>query len=64
MSQVYDENNQLVPLTIIEAGPCPILQLKSLDKDGYQAIQIGFNPRGKLQTNRISVKKVKRRKPM
>ena len=47
MSQVYDENNQLVPVTIIEAGPCPILQLKSLDKDGYQAIQIGFNPRGK-----------------
>tara|TARA_A100001388_G_C28603062_1_gene419101 strand:+ start:125 stop:772 length:648 start_codon:yes stop_codon:yes gene_type:complete len=47
MSQVYDENNQLVPVTIIEAGPCPILQLKSLEKDGYQAIQIGFNPRGK-----------------
>ena len=51
MSQVYDENNQLVPVTIIEAGPCPILQVKSLDNDGYQAIQIGFNPRGKAPNN-------------
>ncbi len=47
MSQVYDENNVLVPVTIIEAGPCPILQVKSVDSDGYQAIQIGFNPNGK-----------------
>jgi ribosomal protein L3 len=47
MSQVYDEDNNLVPVTIVEAGPCPILQVKSLDKDGYEAIQIGFNPKGK-----------------
>ena len=64
MSQVYDENNQLVPVTIIEAGPCPILQLKSLDKDGYQAIQIGFNPRGKAPNKPNKCQKVKRRKPM
>tara|TARA_B100000941_G_C28397318_1_gene496084 strand:+ start:55 stop:702 length:648 start_codon:yes stop_codon:yes gene_type:complete len=51
MSQVYDENNQLVPVTIIEAGPCPVLQVKNLEKDGYQAIQIGFNPRGKSPNN-------------
>jgi len=47
MSQVYDENNNLVPVTIIEAGPCPVLQVKTDDKDGYSAIQIGFNPNGK-----------------
>lgn len=47
MSQVYDENNTLVPVTIIEAGPCPILQVKSDSSDGYQAVQIGYNPRGK-----------------
>jgi large subunit ribosomal protein L3 len=47
MSQVYDENNNLVPVTIIEAGPCPVLQVKTDEKDGYSAIQIGYNPNGK-----------------
>ena len=47
MSQVYDENNNLVPVTIIEAGPCPVLQVKTDTKDGYSAVQIGFNPNGK-----------------
>jgi len=47
MSQVYDADNNLVPVTIIEAGPCPVLQVKNVDKDGYSAIQIGYNPNGK-----------------
>ena len=47
MSQVYDADNNLVPVTIIEAGPCPVLQVKTEDKDGYSAIQIGYNPNGK-----------------
>ena len=47
MTQVYDSDNNLVPVTIIEAGPCPVLQVKTLDKDGYSAIQIGYNPKGK-----------------
>ena len=47
MSQVYDADNNLVPVTIIEAGPCPVLQVKNLGKDGYSAIQIGYNPNGK-----------------
>jgi len=47
MTQVYDSDNNLVPVTIIEAGPCPVLQVKTIDKDGYSAIQIGYNPQGK-----------------
>jgi len=47
MSQVYDEDNNLVPVTIIEAGPCPVLQIKDSEKDGYTAVQIGYNPSGK-----------------
>jgi len=47
MTQVYDEENNLVPVTIIEAGPCPVLQIKTNDNDGYSAFQIGYNPRGK-----------------
>jgi len=56
MSQVYDDENNLVPVTIIEAGPCPVLQVKTEDKDGYSAIQIGFNPEGKSpnKSNRCS----------
>ena len=56
MSQVYDDDNNLVPVTIIEAGPCPILQVKSQDSDGYSAVQIGFNPAGKSpnKANRCS----------
>ena len=46
MSQVYDEDNNLVPVTIIEAGPCPVLQVKTSDKEGYTAVQIGYNPKG------------------
>ena len=37
MSQVYDEESNLVPVTIIQAGPCPVLQVKTSEKDGYAA---------------------------
>ena len=47
MTQVYDGDNNLVPVTIIEAGPCPVMQVKTLETDGYSAIQIGYNPQGK-----------------
>ena len=47
MSQVYDEENNLTPVTIIQVGPCPVLQVKTVDSDGYSAVQIGYNPTGK-----------------
>lgn len=42
MTQVYDSNNCLVPVTVIQAGPCPVTQVKTVEKDGYNAIQIGL----------------------
>jgi len=49
MSQFFDEKGRSVPVTLIEAGPCRITQLKSLATDGYSAVQIGFgNSREKL----------------
>lgn len=42
MTQVFNEQNELVPVTVIEAGPCPVVQKKTVDSDGYNAIQIGF----------------------
>ncbi|WP_437205366.1 50S ribosomal protein L3 [Planctomicrobium sp. SH664] len=43
MTQVYGENGQLVPVTVIEAGPCAVLQLKTQERDGYEAVQLGFD---------------------
>ena len=45
MTQIYDENGTAIPVTLILAGPCPILQKRVPEKDGYSALQIGFGPR-------------------
>lgn len=42
MTQVYDEMGKMVPVTVIEAGPCVVLQVKTVENDGYNAIQLGF----------------------
>jgi len=42
MTQVYDEQGRLSPVTVVQAGPCTVLQVKTVDTDGYNAVQIGF----------------------
>jgi large subunit ribosomal protein L3 len=42
MTQVYDESGKLQPVTVIQAGPCAVLQVKTTDTDGYNAIQMGY----------------------
>jgi large subunit ribosomal protein L3 len=42
MTQIYDEAGSVVPVTVLEVGPCTVLQVRSLDRDGYQAVQLGF----------------------
>ena len=42
MTQIFDENGNVIPVTIIEAGPCAVTQIKTAEKDGYEAIQLGF----------------------
>ena len=42
MTQVWDENNRVVPVTVIAAGPCVVTQVRTPDKDGYDAVQIAF----------------------
>jgi large subunit ribosomal protein L3 len=42
MTQVYDAKNVLVPVTVVEAGPCPVVQVKTTENDGYNAVQLGF----------------------
>lgn len=43
MTQIFDENRKVVPVTVIEAGPCVVLQKKTSEKDGYEAIQVAFD---------------------
>ena len=42
MTQIFDENGFVIPVTVIEAGPCTVAQVKSVDTDGYNAVQLGF----------------------
>ena len=42
MTQIFDEHGKVIPVTVIEAGPCVISQVKSVETDGYNAIQLGF----------------------
>ena len=43
MTQVYDSANCLIPVTVVEAGPCAVVQVKTTETDGYNAVQIGFS---------------------
>ncbi len=51
MTQIFDSDNCLVPVTVVEAGPCPVTQVKTEATDGYNAIQIGFR---KQKARRLS----------
>ncbi|MBQ6527962.1 MAG: 50S ribosomal protein L3 [Clostridia bacterium] len=42
MTQVFTEDGRLVPVTVIEAGPCTVVQKKTVESDGYEAVQVGF----------------------
>ncbi|WP_054697870.1 50S ribosomal protein L3 [Syntrophomonas palmitatica] len=42
MTQIFDDNGAAIPVTLVEAGPCTVLQKKTVDTDGYNAIQVGF----------------------
>ncbi|HNT42891.1 MAG TPA: 50S ribosomal protein L3 [Syntrophorhabdaceae bacterium] len=49
MSQIFDEHGNVVPVTVIKAGPCYVVQKKTADKEGYNAVQIGFDEVIKVQ---------------
>ena len=42
MTQIFDEKGKVIPVTVIEAGPCVIVQKKTVENDGYNALQVGF----------------------
>src|SRR5688572_23197360 len=52
MTQVFDENNRLVPVTVVKAGPCVVTQVRTPEKDGYSAVQLGFGEIDPRKVNR------------
>ena len=42
MTQIFDESGKVIPVTVVEAGPCTVTQLKTVEKDGYAAVQLGY----------------------
>ena len=59
MTQIFNEQGQLVPVTVLKAGPCSVLQVKTVENDGYEAVQVGFGEvKEKIVTKDGSGKKV------
>lgn len=52
ITQIYDESGKAIPVTVIEAGPCTILQVRTLDRDGYEAVQLGFQDKPRRLSRR------------
>ena len=50
MTQIFDEQGKVIPVTVIEAGPCTVVQIKTKDADGYEAVQLGF---GEVKANKV-----------
>ena len=51
MPQIFDENGKVIPVTVVEAGPCVITQKKTIENDGYEAVQVGF---GDVKVNKLN----------
>ena len=52
MTQVFDDNGRAIPVTVIQAGPCVVVQKKTQEKEGYSSLQLGFVEGGKLKANK------------
>ena len=52
MTQIFDEKGNVVPVTVVEAGPCVIVQKKTIENDGYEAVQVGFGDQKVARVNK------------
>ena len=61
MTQVFDpETGEVTPVTVIEAGPCPIVRVKTVDSDGYEAVQLAFEPVAERKLSKAEVGHLKK----
>ena len=52
MTQVYNDQDQVIPVTVLEAGPCVVLDVKTVEKNGYSAVQLGYGSRKVKNVNK------------
>ena len=52
MTQIFDENGKVVPVTVVEAGPCVVVQVKTVENDGYAAVQLGYGDKKAQRVNK------------
>jgi large subunit ribosomal protein L3 len=57
MTQVFDEKGAVIPVTVIQAGPCRVTQVRTKEKDGYEAVQIGFEESSRLKKPQVGHQK-------
>lgn len=60
MTQVYDAQNVLVPVSVVEAGPCAVVQVKTIESDGYNAVQIGFSTKKEKNSSKAELAHAKK----
>lgn len=52
MTQIFDESGKVIPVTVVEAGPCQVVQVKTVENDGYAAVQLGFGDKKASRVNK------------
>ena len=52
MTQLFSQDGKVIPVTVIEAGPCPVVQVKTLERDGYSAVKLGFSETDEKSLNK------------
>ena len=52
MTQLFSQDGKVIPVTVIEAGPCPVVQVKTLERDGYSAVKLGFGAADEKSLNK------------
>ena len=52
MTQIFEESGAVVPVTVVQAGPCPVVQVRTRDKEGYEAVQLGFGEKKSKRASR------------
>ena len=52
MTQIFTPDGKVVPVTVVEAGPCPVVQIKTVEKDGYAALKLGFDETSEKKLNK------------
>ncbi|HEX2977016.1 MAG TPA: 50S ribosomal protein L3 [Bacteroidales bacterium] len=55
MTSVFDDNGKYIPCTVLQAGPCVVTQVKTVEKDGYHAIQLGFDDKNEKHSNKAEI---------